>query len=38
VLDAPVSLRTVAGRHIVEVTKGKAEMTLRQLATVAAAS
>ena len=38
VLDAPVSLRSVAGRHIIEVTKGKAELTLRQLATVAAAS
>lgn len=38
VLDAPVSLRSVAGRHIVEVTKGTAEIALRQLATVAAAS
>lgn len=38
VLDAPVSLRTVAGRYIVEVTQGRAETTLRRLATVAAAS
>jgi hypothetical protein len=32
VLDAPVSLRSVGSRHIVEVTKGKADVTLRQLA------
>jgi hypothetical protein len=38
VLDAPVSLRSVAGRHVVEVMKGSAEATLRQLAMVAVAS
>lgn len=38
VLDAPVSLRSAAGRHIIEVTQGKGELTLRQLAGVAAAS
>lgn len=32
VLDAPVSLRSRSGRHTVEVTKGSAEVTLRQLA------
>lgn len=37
-LDAPVNLRSVGGRHIVEVTTGRAEVTLRQLAAVAAAS
>jgi len=38
VLDAPVNLRSVGGRHIVEVTTGRAEVTLRQLAAVAVAA
>jgi hypothetical protein len=34
VLDAPVRLRTVGGRHLVEVTAGAADLALRQLARI----
>jgi hypothetical protein len=32
ILDAPARLHSVAGRHVVEVTPGAAELALRRLA------